>query len=169
MQWLKERLLDIGLPILPIKLLPMFLLVVYFLLFHPTAKWDEIGEFFLGIAVMLWAIDLFIGNYWDKQPAKFTFIKVSAGAFLVLAFLLTCLMYIRPGSIGWRLNKMASRDYPSFKMYDQAQVLYEYIYKHPKYILPDTRKNHAAMLLEAGKQAEASNIISQESIENSDK
>ena len=169
MQSLKERLLDIGLPILPMKLLPMFLLVVYFFLFYPTAKADEIGEFFLSIAVMLWAIDLFIGNYGDKQPGKLAFIKGSAGAFLVVAFIVTCLMYLRSGGMGWRLNKMASRDYPSFKMYDQAQVLYEYIYKHPKYILPDTRKNHAAMLIEAGKQDEASNIISQESIENSNK
>ncbi len=169
MQWLKEKVLDIGLPILPMKLLPMFLLVIYFFLFYPTAKADEIGEFFLSIAVMLWAVDLFIGNYGDKQPGKWTFIKGSAGAFLVVAFIVTTLMYVRPGSIGWRMNKTASRDYPSFRMYEQSQVLYEYIYKHPKYILPDTRKNHAAMLLEAEKQAEASNIISQESIENSKK
>jgi len=169
MQWLKEKVLNIGLPILPIKLLPMFLLVVYFFLFYPTAKADEVGEFFLSIAVMLWAIDLFIDNYWDKQPGKLTFITGSAGAFLVVAFIVTTLMYVRPGSIGWRLNKTASRDYPSFRMYEQAQVLYEYIYKHPKYILPDTRKNHAAILLEAEKQAEASNFISKESIENSGK
>lgn len=155
MQWLKERLLDIGLPILPMKLLPMFLLVVYFFLFYPTAKADEVGEFFLSIAVMLWAIDLFIGNYWDKLPGKLAFITSSVGAFLVVAFIVTCLMYVQThSSIGWRLNSMASRTYPKFRMYEQAQVLYEYIYKHPKYIRTNTRKNHAAIirLLEAEKQ-----------------
>lgn len=171
MQSLKEKVLDIGLPILPLRLLPMFLLVVYFFLFYPTAKSDEVGELFLSIAVILWAIDLFIGNYRDKQPDKLAFIKGSAGAFLVVAFVVTCLVYIpRSSNMGWRLNITASRDYPSFKMYDQAQVLYEYIYKHPKYIRPYTKKKHAAMLLEAEEQAEASaNIISQESIENRDK
>ena len=172
MQQLKERIHSIGIPIVPMKLIPIFLLAAFFLLFYPTAKADEVGEFFLSIAVMMWAIDLFLGHYWDKRPNRLMFLSVASGALLVATFLVICLIYVHSASsasMGWRLNKTASRDYPTFGMYEQAQVLYEYIYHHPEYIQSDTRKNYAEMLVKAGKQAEDFEIAFPENMEGGDK
>ncbi len=169
MQRMKEKIMAIGLPVIPLKLLPMFLLVAFFFMFYPTAKADEVGEFFLGIAVMMWGVDLFLAHYWANRPDNLISLSVAGGALLIVAFLVICLTHVRPGGLKYRLNLMASRDYPNFEMDKQAQVLYEYIYLHPHYIQSDTRKNHAEMLLKAGKQAEASQVLLQAAEERTEK
>lgn len=153
MQQQKKMLLAMGVPILLVKLLPMFLLVPFFYLVYPTVKADELGELFLGIAVMMWAIDLFLGHYWDKRPERLTFLSVTGRSLLVVAFMAIFLTYVHSVPVAWRMKITASRDYPIFGMYGQAQVLYDYIYlRYPDYILPNMRKNNAAVLLEAEKQ-----------------
>ncbi len=59
------------------------------------------------------------------------------------------------------MNRTAVQDYPRYGMYDQAQEIFEYIYAHPEYIMPDTRINHAKMLLEAGRSDRAFDILTQ--------
>jgi len=158
----QEMLMNIGIPIIHWKLLPIFILTSFFLIFYPTVKADEISEFLLGLAGMIWAVDLFLGNYYEKRPQGLAVLSVMGGAFLVVTLTSAVLVQICPGPIRGRINSMASSNgYPQFGMYRQAQVLYDYIYEHPQYIKPDTMLNHGKMLLEAGKESEAVLILTQ--------
>lgn len=73
---LGERHTTIGLPLIQIKLVPIFLLVPYFFILHPAIYpihfLGEIGELFLGIAVLMWAVDLCLESISSKRFNSFT-------------------------------------------------------------------------------------------------
>jgi len=157
---LEEKIMAIGVPLIPIRLIPIFVLVPFFFLIHPAPKSSEIAELFLGIAVVMWAVDLFLGYGWIKPPAGLTVVCLMVGMLFLVAIMSATLTYMYPKSLTWRLNLMATRDYPKRGMYDQAQRLYDYIYAHPHHIRSYTRLNHGRMLLELGKQLEAFDVLS---------
>jgi len=158
---LKEKIMAIGVPLIPIRLIPIFVLVPFFFLLKPTAKPHEIGELFLGIAVAMWAVDLFLAHGWIKPPAGLTVVCLMVGMLFLVAIMSATLTYMHSTSLTtWRLNLMATRYYPRYDMYDQAQRLYDYIYAHPHHIIFATRINHGRMLLELGKQSEAFDVLS---------
>lgn len=167
---LKDKICNLGLPLIPIKLIPMMFLPSYFWLFRPVVKSDEIGEMFFGIAMAFFAINLFSNFAWiNKQYSKIKAFGVMIGTTSLVVALTLAMTYIgvllsgpRADGIGWRLNMTAQRDYPAFGMYEQAQLLYEYIYANPIYIRPETRTNNAKMLLKAGKQRLAYQILSED-------
>lgn len=162
---LEEKLASIGLRLIQIKLIPVFLLAPYFFISYPAAKADEIGEFFLGIAVLMWAVDLFLASAKRINISSFRSVLVMAGMLLVVSVLSAMLTYRHSSELTMRLNHMASVDYPSFRMYEQALSLYTYIYEHPRYLTKETRVNHARLLQMSGKQSEAAQILSQEAID----
>jgi len=157
---LEEKIMAIGVPLIPIRLIPIFVLVPFFFLLHPTAKSNEIAELFLGIAVVMWAVDLFLGHGWIKPPAGLTVVCLMVGMLFLVAIMSATLPYMYSSPLTWRLNLMATRDYPNHGMYDQAQRLYDYIYAHPHHITPATKIDHGRMLLELGKQSEAFDVLS---------
>jgi tetratricopeptide (TPR) repeat protein len=145
-----KKMEESGLPLIPIRLLPFFLLVPFFFLGRPLIKSDEIGEIFLGIAAAAWALHLFLRysrtlNHQRKNGALFILGFFALGSGLTMA-----LTSAFPGSLTTRLNQIAERDYPAFGMYDQAERLFEYIYANPQHLLPQTRINHGRMLIERG-------------------
>ena len=161
MPGLKEKLTDIGLPLIQIRLVPVFLLAPYFFIFFPTAKADEIGELFLGIAVLMWAVDLFLISIKSKRFDSFASVLIMTGVLFLAVIISGGLTYRHSPGLTARLNLMASRDYPDFEMYEQAQNIYSYIYQHPQYLTPETRLNHARMLQVTGKNSEAARILSE--------
>lgn len=160
---LEEKIMMNGVPLIPIRLVPIFLLAPFFFLFRPTVMSGEIGELFVGIAVVLWAVDLFLAHGWIKRPERLIAVCIIVGMLFLVSIMSATLTYMHSNSkpLALRLNAMATYNYPRFGMYDQAQRLYNYIYEHPHYITSDTRINHSRMLLESGKQSEAFHVLSQ--------
>jgi tetratricopeptide (TPR) repeat protein len=158
---LKNRVQTLGLPLIPTRIVIVFLTVPYFFLVHPVAKSDEIGELFLSIGVVVWASDIFIQYGWIKRNRGLWAVISIFGTLLFVAILSAGMAYRFPSDIGWRLNLTASRDYPGFGMYDQAESIYEYIYSHPEYMTPETMLNHARMLLKLGNKDKALHILTE--------
>ncbi len=166
----KDRIFNLGFPLIPIKLIPMMFLPSYFWLFRPVVRSDEIGEMFFGIVMAFVAINLFFNFVWtSKQDSKIKALGVMMGTTSIIVALTLTMTYIglllsgpRADGIGFRLNKTAERDYPAHGMYEQAQHIYEFIYAHPKYIGPETRINNAKMLLKVGKQKLAYQVLSED-------
>jgi len=156
---LKNSVQTLGLPLIPIQIVLIFLTVPYFFLVSPVPKSDEIGELFLSIAVLVWASDMFVQYSCIKSIRGIWTVISIFGILLFTAALSAGMTYRFPSSPGWRLNVMALRGYPSFGMYDQAESIYEYIYTHPEYLTPETRINHARMLLELGNKNKAFKIL----------
>ena len=65
---LKNRVQTFGLPLIPLRIVLIFLTVPYFLLVNPVVKWDEIGELFLSIAVLVWASDMYFQHGRISRP-----------------------------------------------------------------------------------------------------
>jgi hypothetical protein len=158
---LKNRVQTLGLPLIPIRIVLIFLTVPYFFLFYPVAKSDEVGELFLSIAVLVWASDIFIQYGWIKLTRGLQSVISIVGVLLFAAVLSAGMTYRYPLGASWRLNMTASRDYPYFGMYAQADRIYEYIYLHPEYITPETGLNHARMHLKLGNKDKAFNILAE--------
>ncbi len=158
---LKNRVQTLGLPLIPTRIVLIFLTVPYFFLVHPVAKSDEIGELFLSIGVVVWASDIFIQYGWIKRIRGLWTVISIFGTLLFVAVLSAGMAYRFPSNIGWRLNLTASRDYPGYGMYDQAESIYDYIYSHPKYMTPETMLDHARMLLKFGNKNKALHILSE--------
>lgn len=158
---LKNRVQILGLPLIPIRIVLIFLTIPYFFLVYPVGKSDEIGELFLSIAVVVWAYDVFIQYGWIKRIRGLWAVISIVGILLFVAVLSAGMTYRFPGHLSWRLNTTASREYPNRGMYDQAECIYEYIYSHPKYMRPETRLNHARMLLKLGNKNKALYILTE--------
>ena len=157
---LKNIIHNFGLPLIPNRLVLVFLTIPYLFVFYPVVKSDEIGEFFLSVAVVIWTSDLFMKYFFIKRIRGLRAVISVCGILFLVAVLSAGMTYRFPGDLDWRLNIAASRDYPSFGMYDQAESIYGYIYSHPKYLEPETRINHARMLLGLNNKNKAFNILS---------
>ena len=156
---LEEKFTAIGLPLIQPRLVPVFLLAPYFLLFYPTSKSDEIGELFLGVAVLMWAVDLFLVSRENRRFNSFTSTLIMTGALLLAFGMSVGLANWHEKDITYRLNLMASRDYPKQGMYEQAKLIYSYIYQHPQHLNEKTRLNNAKMLQAIGKETEATELF----------
>lgn len=158
----KEKVIRFGVPLVPFRLSPIFLMTPFFYFFQPTAKIDEIVEMLLGVTVLMWATDQYFDYGWMKRPKEFV-----AACLMIIVLIFACAISVtldrlHSRNMGWRLNLMASYDYPSFGLYNQAEIIYNYIYDHPEYLKPETRINHGKMLLKRGKRSEAFGILAQE-------
>ena len=153
----RDRIQRAGVLLVPVQLFPIFLLGPYFDHSWPVPKSDEIGEFFLGIAMAAWALDRFLRHRWVRYSNGLPAVGIMSGMFVLVMISSVTLTHMFPnyGAWKWRLNFAAVLDYPSFKMFDQSQRLYEYIYANPQYITEDTRIQHARMLLEIGEREKA--------------
>ena len=158
---LAKTFTNIGIPLIPIRLFPVFLLAPYFFIFTPLAKNDELVELFLGITVLIWAVDLSTLSIGRKQFSSFTSVLTSTGILLLAGIITAGLTYKHSASAGatYRLNLMASRDYYNREMYGQAKTIYTHIYHHPQYLMENTRINHAKMLQATGEEAQATQIL----------
>ena len=156
---LKEWFLKVGLPIIPIKLIPIFLLVPYFFLLFPKILSDELGEFFLGLATFLWVLNLLFYFIWHNNlhwSKNFIFIILMIAFTSIITGLLTHFLS-RPPSKS-HLNNASTR-YPLYGMYNQSIELYKYLYSIHEYFDSEMVSNYAQVLLNTGKQNEAHNII----------
>jgi hypothetical protein len=149
-----------GAPLIPIGLVPVFLLAPYFLLTRPVAKSDEVAEFFGSLAVALWAAGLAV--QYGPEAARRLASKAGAmaGTLVFIAVSTGALTVLRPPQLlTSRLNDMASVRYPAHGMYEQALSLYEYMYQHPQHLTRDTRIEHGRLLLAMGETSAARRVL----------
>ena len=155
--WLRpswsDRIEKSGLPLIRMHVSPFFLAVSYVFLQQPLPRSDELGELFLGIAVLSWATDLFIRYRVASVPRGAQAVSMMSGVYVLCAVLTTIFVWVVPGGLRYSLNSVARISYPHHGMYEQAEQLYAYIYANPQYLKPETRVNHGRMLLGLG-QAE---------------
>jgi hypothetical protein len=158
---LKKDVWRLWVPVIPVPFLMLFLWAPGFILLSPLPKSDELGELFLGIALVMLALDLFLNRDGARRGGVFgAFIAaIAMVSFIgITSFILTRFL---PLDMSWSLNRFAVREYPSLGMYDQAEQIYRYIYAHPRYLNAETRINHGKMLLRIGQKEEAFFILSQ--------
>ena len=156
-----EKMESLGIPLIPLRLVPLFFLQPLFFFFEITAKASELGELFLGIAALSWAVDLSFRNRVSAHYSSRRSVAVMLGYFFLVAVMSATLTHYYSTPPVWRLNMMASRDYPAYEMSAQSEEIYSYIYAHPNYLLADTRINHGKLLLEMGREQEAQEMLKQ--------
>lgn len=166
-QWF-EKLLDAGLPLVPPRLIGMFLLVPGFILLQPVTWWPEIAELFMGLTALTWAYDRWLHLNWlaggSGRPIQM--IGVPAASALLLALLAVGLSSFTPAdTFGFHLNRLASY-YAGRGLYQQAETVYQHIYANREYLRPETRLSHATMLKGiAGRDADATRLLTAEAAE----
>ncbi|MCP4668919.1 MAG: tetratricopeptide repeat protein, partial [Deltaproteobacteria bacterium] len=121
----------------------------------------EIGELLLGIALMVFAFDLFLRHGYTKHPGRWPAVGATFGLLVLVAAMSVALAHFFPVPHKWMLNTLATRDYASFGMYGQAHRIYEYMYENPQYLTSKTRIHHGQLLLKMGQREEAFRILSQ--------
>lgn len=158
---IEEKFNAIGLPLIKPRLIPFFLLPVYFLLAYPTAKSDEIGELFIGIAALMWAVDLYMAEHnHDRYTNTQTTLTITV-SLLITAVITGGLTYWHDKDVTYRLNTLATQNYPELGMYEQAEEIYSYIYHNPRFLTGTTRLEHAKMLRSLGREDEANTLLVQ--------
>jgi len=165
---LLKRLEDVGLPVIPPRLLPFFLAVPLLFIVKPLARSDEIGELFLAAAVLAWTADLWLRHSLTSPPRNGKCALIVLGVFLAGALFSIALTKKFPGSLKGALESMATRGYPEMAMYDQADQIYRHIYANPDLLRPETRIKHARMLLELGQEERAHQVLREDLVELSD-
>ncbi len=154
-----NRIEKSGIPILPLRLVPLFLLVPFCFLLETLPKWSEIGELLLGLAVAVWAMDLYFryGTERRYRGGKTVFLMTSVLAFCCL--LVSALTWVFPGNLHKSLNKRAFSSFPAYGMHAQAEQIIQYMYRHPEFLEEETRIKHARMLREKGEHAKAQIVL----------
>ena len=154
---LADRLDAAGVPLVPPRLAPLFVAPPLLFLFEPIAKSDEVGELVLGIAAAAFALDRASRAGWlagSRLPALPQAFALCLAAIGVVGFALATVSPLRIMSA--RLHSLATRDYPRFGMYEQAETLFAFVDRHHDALeRPDTQLAHAEMLVAAGRLDEA--------------
>lgn len=158
---LAERLSASGVPLVPLRLVPVCILPALFFLLRPVAKSDEIGELILAVAALSFALDRAGHPSWVASIRPLTRPTVLVVSLIAVGLLAVGLAAVSPlGHMAWRLHMLAARDYPSYGMYDSAEEIFDYIYRHPSELeSQDTRLTHAEVLAAAGKLPEARRML----------
>jgi hypothetical protein len=148
-----------GLPVVDGGSLPVFALVVIYFVTGPVIKADEVGEFFLGVAMAVFAVQLFLRHGFGGRLSAAHRMAGVALVLVVIGASGATLAARYPRWLGWRLNRAAAEMYPGRGMYEQAEMIYQYIEAHPKdYVLPSTRFGRVRILQGAG-QMEAARLL----------
>lgn len=151
----------LGIPIVSKNLWPFFLLAIFFLIFFPVLKSDEIGELFLGFAMATLSLDLVRTARRSGQPPGAPAIAATAGMILVMGILTIFLVqfYSTPSQLTYRLNQFAANHFPNAGMYRQAETVFDYIDQNPQFLEPETLFQHGVLLMQMGKDIEARNAL----------
>jgi hypothetical protein len=117
-----------GIPLVPLRLVPLCALPALFFLLYPVAKSDEIGELLLGIAALSFALDrVWPGWTAGHRPlTRPTALVVSLIAVGLPAFGLAAVSPL--GHMAWRLHTLAARDYPQYGLFEASEEIFDYIY-----------------------------------------
>jgi len=154
---LAARLTAAGIPLVPLRLIPLCLLPAFFFLLGPVVKADEVGELMLGVAALAYALDRASSTGWLAKGWLAARPQALVLSLLAVGLIGVLLASVSPQShISWRLHALAARDYPELGMYEQAEAIFDHIDRHSVELgRADTPLVHAEVLVAAGKMIEA--------------
>ncbi len=163
--WL-ERL---GVPLLRVRVLPIFLLAAVFLIYPPFIKvqYDEISEFYLGLALIILVFD-FIGSKHKVLLYPHVYIAsvtVSLLAVFAIAYIFIAITPKRP-PFKAEMNNYAAFRFPIKGELNQAVKIFEYILEHEELIENDTRYNYGLILKQMGQEAKLRDVLQNVSAKN---
>ena len=120
-------------------------------------KIDEVGEFALGVAVLLLGLELAMKAGTGRPPGARATLASGAGALTAVVVTTGILVHVAPypDSLRWRLNDFAAQRFPDAEMYDQADILFRYMEENPELQASSTHVEHARLLLGIGHQERA--------------
>lgn len=160
-----KKLSASGIPLIPIRLVPVFLLPTYYFGFQPLGKYDEIGEMFFALAISLWAFDQMHAYMIDQRSS------ILLRGKKCLAFLSIIVLTLVMSQIHWvykdnfhhefarRLNSTVEHDYLINQHYEQAEKIFVYMEKNPVYKKDYSHLNRAVILGSLGSEVEARAIL----------
>jgi hypothetical protein len=160
----------VGLPVVRGILVPYFAAALYFIFLHPISKSDEVGEYLSSIAFLAYSLSMLLACRQIRGNKVKSQIKWGLSV-LIIAFVLTsalCIAYpYGEGNIRWRFNDFATKKFPRYKAYDQADILFEYIIKNPSLMTDDTKIQYGYFLMKRGSEEKAFRMF-QESLDEID-
>ncbi len=152
-----------GIPIVSVRNWPFFVLAIFFLdhysKFMQISLNKELAEVSLALAVSVVAMELV------KKPGQMFYCNTSfirTIKIIVITAICTIplvLLFNDKFHIRYRLNYFSTTQYPLYGMYDQANQVFDYIDRHPKYLMNSTRYHHGLVLLRLGHNDEAKAIL----------
>jgi hypothetical protein len=155
-----------ALPTFPGPVIPLFMLYPLVYAVHQLPGWteifrkDEIAEWFLGIAVFVWAFDLIAvrERHAPLRGAPFVAALLCVSA-AVLALSVALPRWFPTDDFKYQLQRAASKAYPSRGLFAQSEQAYAFIYAHPEMITSSTRLHHGQVLLQDGRRVEAMRVL----------
>ncbi len=131
---------EIGIPLVPVELLPYFVLSLFFLNIGVVITNSEVGEIILSLAFLLLAVDIFYKALNDAKRVVWAkgWIRCLSIAVALTAMLILTLARPDVSALKFRLNKWAIEKYPERSLYAQAQKIFRYIIEHKEFKNNDT-------------------------------
>ena len=129
----------------------------------------ELSELGLAIATTVFVTSLIFksGSTRLSPPYKPIVVTVATLIFAVSLGAPLVHYFPSPGSLQWGFNTAANRIYPRVGLYSQAEVLFEYMRRHPQFSEEDSGYYHGLVLFKLGQKKEAKDILEQFLIQQS--
>jgi len=152
----------LGIPIVPFRLWPLFLLAVYFNIFS-SLRSAEVAELYLSIAMAALSLDLVLTKRLGTRARGVVSVGASAGMIVMLGVLTAVLVRSFPWEDKLKRNvtSFALFQFPAKGMHRQAAVLSDYIRGDPQYLHGETILRQAIRLMRLGRLAQVRNILEQ--------
>ena len=131
----------VGIPLVSREIYPYFILGFFLKNFEVVIQNAEIGEFFIGLAFVLFAVDTYFKTYDRIENIYRKKGQLIGWAITVLLIATTLIVLLGPQDIyalKWHLQKSAITEYPRFGMNAQAQKIFEYLVRHEELKNDDT-------------------------------
>ena len=151
----------LGIPLVPVRLWPLFLLAMVMLLSRSLLQSGETGELFLAIAVSAFALDMILTLRRGTGIALASTAAANVGMFAIQALLALFLteFYGSPQALSAKLNLFASKQLPAVGMHAQAIEIFEYMVENPRHLEWDGRIRYGLALMELGRFDEAQGVL----------
>jgi len=158
---MRDLLNKFGIPIVPPHLWPCFLITTFFLVFFPIHSSDEIAELFLGLSLMLLAMDISISRDQGALRSHRISPLITVGVMLYISFasLNLTFFYGNPNAFKVRLNQYASSRLVHTGNFRQAEKIFEYLNRNPRLLMNDTHMHQGLFLQNTEKYEEARKIL----------
>jgi len=143
-----------GVPALSLRIIPLFVVAGVFLIDPPGVNFGagEIGELFASIAFASLALDIAATKVRGRGNHRLSAYSV-AGLLMVLGTLTFLLVRLTPGPQGVleRLNEFAAYSLPASGHYEQAEDVFAYIERNPRFLDMETRYHRGLVLSRLGR------------------
>jgi len=159
--WLRRLSKGLGVPRVPVRLWPFFLLAMVALFSRSLLLSGEIGELLLAVAISAFALDWILtlrrGSELALASTSMAMVVMFTLQTLIAVFLVE--FYSWPSALSAKLNTFASRQLPTMGMQKQAVQIFDYMLENPRHLQWDTRILYGKALSEMGRFDEASKVL----------